>query len=77
MHQLWVVLSVLFMQAASGPGASAQEVASAGAAAERQLQDTPAVDVPDGFVIGPVIAALFISAWDLFSTSVQEEADIT
>jgi polysaccharide export outer membrane protein len=51
--QLWVVLTFLFMQAASGPGASAQDLASPGAAVERQSQDTPAVDVPDGFVIGP------------------------
>ena len=30
----------------------------------------------NGFVIGPVIAALFISAWDLFATSAQGDADI-
>ncbi|HYD60246.1 MAG TPA: AI-2E family transporter [Noviherbaspirillum sp.] len=28
----------------------------------------------NGFVIGPVIAALFISAWDLFSSATQEKA---
>jgi predicted PurR-regulated permease PerM len=28
----------------------------------------------NGFVIGPVIAALFISAWDLFSSAAQEKA---
>ncbi len=29
----------------------------------------------NGFVIGPVIAALFISAWDLFSSSAQQPSD--
>jgi predicted PurR-regulated permease PerM len=28
-----------------------------------------AVFGPNGFVIGPLIAALFISAWDLFAAS--------
>lgn len=29
----------------------------------------------NGFVIGPVIAALFIAAWDLFSSTMQEPTD--
>lgn len=29
----------------------------------------------NGFVIGPVIAALFIAAWDLFSSTTQESKD--
>ena len=29
----------------------------------------------NGFVIGPVIAALFIAAWDLFSASKEAPAD--
>jgi predicted PurR-regulated permease PerM len=27
----------------------------------------------NGFVIGPVIAALFIAAWDIFSSSKNEQ----
>jgi predicted PurR-regulated permease PerM len=30
----------------------------------------------NGFVIGPVIAALFIAAWDLFSSATQESTDV-
>jgi predicted PurR-regulated permease PerM len=30
----------------------------------------------NGFVIGPVIAAMFIAAWDLFSSNTQESTDL-
>jgi len=30
----------------------------------------------NGFVIGPVIAALFIAVWDLFSASAEESMDV-
>jgi len=29
----------------------------------------------NGFVIGPVVAALFIAAWDIFATAGQPEPD--
>lgn len=29
-----------------------------------------------GFVIGPVVAALFMATWDLFSPPLKQEADI-